>query len=242
MENNIFEFLTEQSNSADAGYNLVLLAFALSFILACLIVFTYQITTPPARQSMHFMQSLLLLALIATTIMQAIGDSIARGLGILGALAIIRFRTTIQDPRNITFTFASLAAGLACGMYGFVVAAVGTAGFCLSAVLLRFSYFGREKELEGILKFEAVHSANILDSVEKILKRYCAGFEQTEIIHLGRKNNELNFPGGVEPGKSMTYIIHLKTGADAHALSHALSEIEGINLVSLKFIKRRDEI
>lgn len=242
MENNIFEYLAEQTNAADAGYTLVILAFALSFILACLIVFTYQVSTPAAKQSTHFMQSLLLLALIAATIMQAIGDSIARGLGILGALAIIRFRTNIQDPRNITFTFASLAAGLACGMYGFVVAVVGTVGFCLSALLLRFSYFGREKQLEGILKFEAVHSTNIMDSVEKTLKRFCSSSEQIEMIHLNRKNLGLEFPGGVEPGKSMTYNILLKAGADSHTLSHALSEIEGINLVSLKFIRRKDEI
>ena len=74
MGNNIFDFVAEQSNAADVGHHLVILAFALAFVLACLIVLTYQISTPALKQSLDFMQSLILLAIVATTIMQAIGD------------------------------------------------------------------------------------------------------------------------------------------------------------------------
>ena len=40
---------------------------------------------------------------------------LARGLGILGTLAIIRFRTPIRDPRDMIFLFACLGVGIACG-------------------------------------------------------------------------------------------------------------------------------
>ncbi len=243
MGNNIFDFMAEQSNSADVGHNLVILAFALAFVLACLIVLTYQISTPALKQSLDFMQSLILLTIVATTIMQAIGDSIARGLGILGALAIIRFRTNIRSPRNITFTFASLAAGLACGMYGFVVAIVGTVCFSLAAMLLRFSYFGKKPALVSALKFEVRSSdADLNLLIEKTLRRFCRSFEQVEMTLL---NSEEDDSAVEEAGRGfrqrLAFMVILKKRTNFQELSRALSETKGIEKINLKSTKRRDE-
>ena len=65
-------------------------------------------------------------SIVGAMVMMAIGDSLARGLGAFGALAIIRFRTRIQDARNIIFLFASLSVGLAIGVFGYTIAFVGT--------------------------------------------------------------------------------------------------------------------
>lgn len=74
-------------------------------------------------------------------VMMAIGDSLARGLGAFGALAIIRFRTRIQDARNIIFIFAALSVGLAIGVFGYTISFVGTILFCSGALLLHYSPF-----------------------------------------------------------------------------------------------------
>ena len=87
-------------------------------------------------------------------VMQAIGDSLARGLGMLGALAIIRFRTTLKNPRNIVFMFAAIATGIACGISGFVIAFIGTISFCFVAVILRFTSFSQANNLIGKLTFQ----------------------------------------------------------------------------------------
>ena len=85
-------------------------------------------------------------------VMQAIGDSLARGLGMIGALAIIRFRTVFKDPRDIIFMFAALASGIACGVYGFSVGVIGTITFCAAAFVLYYSPFGQSRSFENILK------------------------------------------------------------------------------------------
>ena len=118
----MLEFLTIQNNPDHPSFTSILIAILCSFFLSSLIVFTYQITTRDISRPAHLLQSMSLIAIVAATVMQAIGDSLARGLGMLGALAIIRFRTVLNDPRNMAFMFASIAAGIACGVFGFTIA------------------------------------------------------------------------------------------------------------------------
>ena len=106
--------------------------------------------------------------------MQAIGDSVARGLGMLGALSIIRFRTTLRNPRNIGFMFASLAAGISCGVLGFTIAIVGTLTFCLIAVVLRFTPLSQESNIVGSLKVDTVINTDHQTAVKKIVNKYCS--------------------------------------------------------------------
>lgn len=114
-------------NNPDApSFYRVMIAVLFAFVLSSLITITYEITTKGLHKNAHFQQSLALVSIVAATVMQAIGDSLARGLGMLGALAIIRFRTVLDDPRNIAFMFASLAAGISCGVFGFTIAITGT--------------------------------------------------------------------------------------------------------------------
>ena len=48
--------------------------------------------------------------------MRAIGGNLALALGMVGALSIIRFRTPIKDPKDITFLFWSMTAGIVNGI------------------------------------------------------------------------------------------------------------------------------
>jgi len=77
----------------------ILITVKSSFILSSLIAMVYQWTTPKILKSYNFLQSIVLIAIVAAMIMQAIGNSLARGLGMLGALAIIRFRTKLDNTK-----------------------------------------------------------------------------------------------------------------------------------------------
>ncbi|MCB0622842.1 MAG: DUF4956 domain-containing protein, partial [Saprospiraceae bacterium] len=101
----MLEFLSSQNSSEAPSFQSILLAVLSAFFLSSLIVLTYDLTSRDQRRSADFLQSLALISIVAATVMQAIGDSLARGLGMLGALAIIRFRTRVDSPRNMTFMF-----------------------------------------------------------------------------------------------------------------------------------------
>lgn len=111
----------------------------MAFGLASCIAMVYHITSAKKSTNGQFIQTLILGSIGASIIVLAIGDSVGRGLGILGALAIIRFRTTLRQQRDIVFVFCSLGIGMACGMYGFNIAVIGTVLLCTLALLFRLT-------------------------------------------------------------------------------------------------------
>ena len=82
----------------------------------------------PLTRSME--QAHVLLCLAGALMMLIVGDSVARAFGIAGAAAIIRFRTPVEDPRDITVLFLLMALGMAAGLGLMSVAALGTAFVC----------------------------------------------------------------------------------------------------------------
>ena len=105
----------------------------LSFALGVFIVNIYQWThTNVPRKS--FTDTLIILCMLISVVMVVIGDSIARAFSLVGALSIIRFRTAIQDPRDIGFVFYALAVGMAVGAGNPSVAILAT--FLIGIIIL----------------------------------------------------------------------------------------------------------
>lgn len=67
--------------------------------------------------------TLILLCVIVALVTVAIGESTARAFGLVGALSIVRFRTTVGDTRDTAFVIFSVAVGMALGA-GYLMAAV----------------------------------------------------------------------------------------------------------------------
>jgi uncharacterized membrane protein YhiD involved in acid resistance len=156
--------------------------------------------------------------------MMAIGDSLARGLGAFGALAIIRFRTRIQDARNILFIFAALSVGLAIGIFGYTIAFAGTMIYCGMALLLHFTPFSTKTGVRGILLFRISDSdPSKLKSVLEIVSKYCADFHDVEVTvrNSGRFDYE--------------YEIEMNKESDNTAFLTELQGIESVTRVRVTF-------
>ena len=87
-------------------------------------------------QTQSMEQAQILLCVSGAMMMIIIGGSIARAFGIAGAAAIIRFRTPVEDPRDITILFLLMGLGMSTGLGAFAVAGLGTAFLCVLLVLL----------------------------------------------------------------------------------------------------------
>ena len=88
----------------------------------------------PLTRSME--QAHVLLCLAGALMMLIVGDSVARAFGIAGAAAIVRFRTPVEDPRDITVLFLLMALGMSAGLGLMPVAALGTAFVCACLLVL----------------------------------------------------------------------------------------------------------
>jgi uncharacterized membrane protein YhiD involved in acid resistance len=136
---NNLDFSLQNINAEQPSVWSIAYALLLAFALSSCIAMVYHITSPKKSAKGQFIQTLILGSIGASIIVLAIGDSLGRGLGILGALAFIRFRTTLRQQRDIVFVFCSLGIGMACGMYGFNIAVIGTLLLCTLALLFRLT-------------------------------------------------------------------------------------------------------
>jgi anti-anti-sigma factor len=75
-------------------------------------------------------QAQVLLCISGALMMIIIGNSLARAFGIAGAASIIRFRTPVEDARDITILFILMGLGMAAGLGAFAVAGLGTLFLC----------------------------------------------------------------------------------------------------------------
>jgi len=79
----------------------------------------------PAVGGADLTQTLLLLAVVIAMITLAIGSNVARAFSLVGALAIVRFRSVVDDPRDTAFVILAVAVGLAVGAGFLTVPLVG---------------------------------------------------------------------------------------------------------------------
>ena len=119
----------------------------LSFVLGVFVVNIYVWTHAKVPQK-SFTDTLIILCMLISVVMVIIGDSIARAFSLVGALSIIRFRTAIQDPRDIGFVFYALAVGMAVGAGNPSVAIL--AAFLIGIIILCMYHwhqrFGNDNE------------------------------------------------------------------------------------------------
>lgn len=218
----MLDITTIQTISADPSVITVFCTLLLSFLLSTIIAVTYEKTFRGLSYSRNFVQALILSSIVAATVMHAIGDSLAIGLGMLGALAIIRFRINIRDPRDIIFMFASLAAGISCGVGGYIIALVGGIFFCSVAALLYFSPFGQVSCFDGMLRFNMGNDPESKRLLEDIFHDYCKTFALVTLREMSQ-GNRLDY----------AYHIKLRKGRNNSDFMEELKKVETVKGMSL---------
>lgn len=216
------EFLTVFGPARVLGLEQILCSILMSFVLCTLVTTVYRWTAETLTYSRSFIQAMVLSGVITCIIILAIGNNLARGLGILGTLALIRFRSHIRDPRDITFLFATLAIGIACGATVFTVAIVGTLAFCGIALYLHFSPYTTRREYEGLLRFVAPPGSDVQGSVDRIFEEFCS---QAQLIAL----RDAIQGEGVEHA----YQVRLRDPSYRQDLIEAIRELPAVENVSI---------
>jgi uncharacterized membrane protein YhiD involved in acid resistance len=100
---------------------------------------------------LSFMTSLVLLAPIVAVVMMFIRGNLVVSLGLVGSLAIIRFRTPIKDTRDMIFLFWSIAAGLGAGTYNWGIVTLFSVFMVVVIFFLHLFKYGRSQNNDYIL-------------------------------------------------------------------------------------------
>jgi uncharacterized membrane protein YhiD involved in acid resistance len=111
----------EESSPENAGSTFVstieiVQRLLLAVILSGILAFRPRKNVPLFKRSLFVSQTQILLSVVAAALMLIVGDNAARAFAIFAAVSLVRFRTNIRDPKEITVLLISLALGLAAGV------------------------------------------------------------------------------------------------------------------------------
>jgi uncharacterized membrane protein YhiD involved in acid resistance len=153
------------------GRALTIMGCALGLAIAIMLVYMFTHRRTGFRPAMLF--TIMLLGPIVSIIVICIGSNIARAISIGGGLALIRFRNTVEDPRDIVYYYLSIASGIACGVgfigFGFVAVGILLVLIILLSVIGIDRFGGTGKRLR-ILIPESLDYDGVF---EPVLKKYC---------------------------------------------------------------------
>jgi hypothetical protein len=131
----------------------------------------------PQTQSME--QAQVLLCVSGAMMMVIIGSSLARAFGIAGAASIIRFRTPVEDPKDITVLFLLMGLGMAAGLGAFALAGAGAAFLCMALVVLE--RVGARKPRIMTVELSSTGRDFPIRHVESVFARYGIVFEARQV-------------------------------------------------------------
>lgn len=209
----------------------IFLRIGVSIVIGIGIFISYRITHSGTVYSHKFNITLLTLTVLTTTVMTVIGNNIALSLGMVGALSIIRFRTSIKDSRDTIYIFWTIIIGICCGVGDFVVASVGS-----GAVFLLLLLFGRVKDNSRMLLI--IKGSRFLESdIRKVVFEYFpkaptlkvanSTNEKVELIYeLNKKNLE-----AAQKKEANRAVIEKRTGNSILEKLYFLGEIDYVNMV-----------
>ena len=113
-----------------------LLALVTAALLGLFIAALYRATYQGVMYTMTYGVTLVAVCMVSALILCVVTSNVVLTLGMVGALSIIRFRTSIKEPLDIGFMFWAVAAGIATGAGMAGVAAIGCLVIGIVVVLL----------------------------------------------------------------------------------------------------------
>ena len=104
----------------------ILLRLGLGAVFGLAVGAAYFLTQRRTRaEAGSFVSTLVLLSILLAMVSMVIGSDIARAFSLVGALAIVRFRTVVEDTRDTAFVIFAVITGMAAGAGAYLVAAFG---------------------------------------------------------------------------------------------------------------------
>jgi hypothetical protein len=200
----------------------IILSLLLAFVLGQVLAWVYYLTHSGLSYSRSYVQSLILITVVISMVMTVIGNNIITAFGLMGALAIVRFRNVIKDTRDIAFIFCALVVGMAAGSHRYLTAVLGTGILSLIILYLSWTDFGSHEPHNGFLRFSLRGPLGPEHPVPGILNRFCGSFTLISMQDSG-------FGGPAE----YAYQILIRNAARNEEFVSELEKVEGIENISL---------
>jgi len=202
----------------------LLLAVGLSSVLA----FRPRQDVHLFKRSLFVSQTQILLSVVAAALMMIVGDNTARAFAIFAAVSLVRFRTNIRDPKEITVLLISLALGLAAGV-GRWELGIGLCVFAL-ALLWLLEY---NESAQVFRSMELTIKTRNTDRTQEILKKIFRKYK------LDAEVRELDSPDEDNPIGSIVYYLNLRLNLTTDHLSERILRMDPRNVEGIQWSQKK---
>jgi hypothetical protein len=192
-------------------------ALVAAFLLGLLVSWLHRFSVPHRMVPISLRASLAMLPVVSTMVLIVIGDSLARSFALVGALAIVRFRTRLRTTWDITFVFLSLAVGIGCGVGRLEVAIGGTLVALLATLAIGVLPGTRPQGNAKVVRCDVAAWQCGDAQLGPILARFTSHHSMTS-------TRSLRFGETL----SLTYQIYLNDDTQLEELVRELAAVEGV--------------
>lgn len=223
---NKFETLLQEFNQTisytDFFINLIVTAL-LTFLLGLF----YQKFGRSISNRKDFAHNFMTLGLTTMLIIMIVKSSIALSLGLVGALSIVRFRSAIKEPEELTYLFLTIAIGLAAGANQALLGAVAFI-FILGILWIRALMLRKNSPYNQSGMYLSIDSKNLtIKEITKIL------IDNFETVDLKRLETEVE-------NKSSTFLIQANDLSQMEKVQTELSNLD--QQIKISFVEKKNLI
>jgi uncharacterized membrane protein YhiD involved in acid resistance len=206
----------------------IVLRLFLSVVLSAILAFRPRRNAPLFGRNLYVAQTQILLAVVAAALMLIVGDNTARAFAIFAAVSLVRFRTNIRDPKEITVLLISLALGLATGVGRWDLGLI----LCLFALVLLWVLEFNESEQVFRSMELTVKSRNTdatLERLKKIFQKY----------KLEGEVRQIDPPDEENPVGCIMYYLNLRLNLSTDYLSDRIFDLDGENVEGIEWAQKK---
>lgn len=206
----------------------ITLRFLLAALLGAALAFRPRKRVRALKRNPYVAQTQILLAVVAAALMIVVGDNAARAFGIFAAVSLVRFRTNIRDPKEITVLLISLALGLASGVGRWDLAIV----LAFFSLIVLWILESREPQLVFRSMELKVITRNVVSTQQALREVFKThGFEK-ELRAIDREAAD-DSPG------TIVYAVDVNPTISTDEISADILAIEGANVQGIEWDQKK---
>jgi len=158
---------------APPTFGIFMLGGILAFLYGYLLSLVYVRFGRPLSSGKSFGQTFVLVSMTTMFIITVVKSSLALSLGLIGALSIVRFRTPIKEPEELSYLFVAVGIGLGLGANQFLITTAAFVIIILAIVFLRRGSTNTNYENLYLTARSEEQDENTVNKINEVLLQYC---------------------------------------------------------------------
>lgn len=168
---NIFDLdpITQEINLTP---EIAIIVTAVALVLGLFLSLIYIYTHKKSGYLASMPTTLIVLPVVVSTVIMLVGTNYASAFALAGVFTLIRFRSEPGDPKDISYIFATVSAGLCCGMGFILYAAIICVVIGLILVVVHLAKYGEPRKTDLKLKILVPEDLNYQEAFDDIFERF----------------------------------------------------------------------